>query len=75
MNLKSLPKSLSLTSVLLLLASAPCVQATPYATSLTNNAGTVSFRLNEAADQVTIIGNGGDGTVRVHDARRGTRAR
>ena len=59
MNLKSLPKSLSLTSVLLLLASAPCVQATPYATSLTNNAGTVSFRLNEAADQVTIIGNGG----------------
>lgn len=34
-------------------------RATPYATSLTNNAGTVSFRLNEAADAVFIIGNAG----------------
>jgi len=31
--------------------------ATPYATSLTNTAGTVSFRLNEAADNVKVIGN------------------
>ncbi len=33
--------------------------AHPYATCLTNNAGTVSFRLNEAADTVRIIWNGG----------------
>lgn len=35
------------------------VGATPYATDLTNNAGVVSFRLNEAADNVKVIGNGG----------------
>ena len=37
-------------------------RATPYATSLTNNAGTVSFRLNETTgtnDTVKIIWNGG----------------
>ncbi|MDW8310419.1 MAG: Calx-beta domain-containing protein, partial [Verrucomicrobiales bacterium] len=32
--------------------------ATPYATDLTNNAGIVSFRLNEPADNVKVIGNG-----------------
>ena len=35
------------------------VTATPYATCLTNNAGTVSFRLNEAADTVKVFWNGG----------------
>jgi hypothetical protein len=33
------------------------VRATPYASSLTNNAGIVSFRLNEAADSVRVVGN------------------
>src|SRR5580765_3027158 len=50
------------TFVAALLAStfaAGIANATPYATSLTNNAGTVSFRLNEAADAVFIIGNSG----------------
>jgi hypothetical protein len=33
--------------------------AAPYASGLDNTAGTVSFRLNEAADDVRIISNGG----------------
>lgn len=33
--------------------------ATPYATSLTNESGTVSFRLNESADNVKVVWNGG----------------
>lgn len=33
--------------------------ATPYATCLTNNAGTVSFRLNEDGCNVKVVGNGG----------------
>jgi hypothetical protein len=37
----------------------PAVQAAPYACDITNNAGTVSFRLNEAADNVKIISSGG----------------
>lgn len=37
----------------------PQAQATPYATSLTNDAGTISFRLNESADNVKIISAGG----------------
>lgn len=43
---------------LTVLAPLAC-HAIPYATDLTNNAGTVSFRLNEAANQVKVIGNGG----------------
>jgi hypothetical protein len=35
------------------------LNATPYATDLTNAAGVVSFRLNEPADNVKVIGNGG----------------
>jgi hypothetical protein len=31
------------------------MRATPYATSLTNNAGTISFRLNESADSVDVV--------------------
>lgn len=42
-----------------LLASATLAWSHPYATALTNNAGTVSFRLNEAADNVKVIGNSG----------------
>jgi hypothetical protein len=33
--------------------------AVPYATSLTNSGGIISFRLNEAADNVKIVSNGG----------------
>lgn len=40
-------------------ASAIVAQAHPYATSLTNNAGVISFRLNEAADDVKILWNDG----------------
>lgn len=35
------------------------LQATPYASNLTNNNGTVSFRLNESADNVKVLWNGG----------------
>lgn len=33
--------------------------ASPYASGLTNNAGTISFRLNEPADNVKVISSGG----------------
>src|SRR5688572_19733595 len=33
--------------------------ARPYATSLTNDTGNISFRLNESADNVKVIWNGG----------------
>ena len=42
------------------LALAPVAAlATPYATCLTNDAGTISFRLNESADSVKVVWNGG----------------
>jgi hypothetical protein len=50
---------------LLTLASANITHATPYATSLTNNAGTVSFRLNQTTDTndlVEVISSGGSAT-------------
>lgn len=50
---------LGLATALLLSAAAPVVQASPYASSLTNSAGVISFRLNESADSVKIISNGG----------------
>lgn len=49
--------SLALTGILL--ATGLTLQAHPYASCLTNNSGTVSFRLNEAADNVKVIGNSG----------------
>ena len=36
--------------------------AVPYATGLANNGGTVSFRLNESADSVKVVSNGGTTT-------------
>jgi hypothetical protein len=42
-----------------LLALAQPASATPYACDITNAAGVVSFRLNENADDVKIISNGG----------------
>ncbi len=38
---------------------ASIAQAAPYACDLTNNAGVLSFRLNENADNVTVISDGG----------------
>jgi hypothetical protein len=37
--------------------------AVPYATCLTNSAGTISFRLNESADRVKIVSDGGATTT------------
>lgn len=47
------------------------VRANSYASSLTNNAGTVSFRLNDAADSVKVIGNGGALTIDLGALPRG----
>lgn len=43
----------------LLVKMAGQIHAAPYATDVTNNAGVVSFRLNENADNVKIISGGG----------------
>ncbi|MBC8002865.1 MAG: hypothetical protein H7X97_09795, partial [Opitutaceae bacterium] len=50
--------------VILILAQT-AVHATPYATGLTNNAGVVSFRLNEPAGNVRIVYNGGANTTNI----------
>jgi len=50
---------LRMSAVLTVAASATVALAHPYATTLTNDSGTVSFRLNEPADNVKVIGNGG----------------
>jgi len=42
-----------------LLTLASSTRATPYACDITNSAGTVSFRLNEAADNVKVISSAG----------------
>src|SRR6185436_14203994 len=42
-----------------LLVLASSARATPYACDITNSGGIVSFRLNEAADNVKVISNGG----------------
>ena len=44
-----------LPSILAVALAGSVAKATPYASALTNNAGTVSFILNEAADDVKII--------------------
>ena len=60
--MKTLP---SLTSIVRFAAtfvvglSVTSALAHPYATCLTNNDGTVSFRLNESNSVVTVVGNGG----------------
>src|SRR3954464_11097898 len=47
--------SKSLFSAIALFALASSAHATPYACDITNNAGIVSFRLNENADNVKIV--------------------
>lgn len=44
---------------LLMWATPVAVRATPYASGITNNSGTISFILNESADNVKIIFDGG----------------
>jgi hypothetical protein len=46
-------------AVLLLSCIVVQIQARPYATSLTNASGNISFRLNESADSVKVISAGG----------------
>ncbi len=61
MNQKFLSRKGKLSSSLagLLLVSSLAVQATPYATCLTNSGTSISFRLNESADNVKIISSSG----------------
>src|SRR5882724_49422 len=42
------------------------LQATPYASGITNNAGTVSYILNESADSVKVVFDG-DGIGNTND--------
>ena len=46
-------------AVLLLSFFAVQIHARPYATSLTNESTSISFRLNESADSVKVISAGG----------------
>jgi parallel beta-helix repeat protein len=50
---------MAIAAVLATVLVAQNARATSYASNLTNNNGTVSFRLNEAADNVKVIGNAG----------------
>src|SRR5204863_2127837 len=47
------------------------LHANSYASSLTNNAGEVSFRLNDAADSVKVVGNNGAVTINLGAMPRG----
>ncbi|MFM1769071.1 MAG: hypothetical protein RJA22_1600 [Verrucomicrobiota bacterium] len=60
--------ALGLVPAALFLAAALPVQAVPYACNLTNSGTTISFRLNESADVVKIVSNGG-ATTNVLGAR------
>jgi hypothetical protein len=44
------------------IAAVPSAMATPYATAITNTGTVITFRLNESADSVKIIYNGGAST-------------
>ncbi|MGI8965234.1 MAG: hypothetical protein ACR2H1_03995, partial [Limisphaerales bacterium] len=57
MNLSNIPLLCLVLVAILLNELSSIAPASPYATSLTNNAGTISFILNESADNVKIISN------------------
>ena len=59
--MKSIVRSILLFSILCLLL--PKAIAIPYASGISNNAGTVTFTLNEAADNVTVSFDGGASTL------------
>jgi hypothetical protein len=75
MNFNSPLKShiLALLTVGLLLIASP-TGATPYASGVTNEAGTVSFVLNEPADNVKIVFNGPSSTLDLGALSRGAHA-
>ena len=59
----TLMKNMRQFGVLLLLSCVSLqLHARPYATSLTNESGNISFRLNESADSVKVISAGGTAT-------------
>src|ERR1019366_3769968 len=58
LSIRSTLRGLVLALAITLLSSY-VARAVPYASCITNNAGTVSYYLNEAADDVTIIFDGG----------------
>ncbi|HTD87775.1 MAG TPA: Calx-beta domain-containing protein [Candidatus Binatia bacterium] len=50
----------------------PLANATPYASAVQNNAGVVSFTLNESADNVTVVFDGGASTQDLGVQSKGT---
>jgi hypothetical protein len=50
----------------------PLLRATPYASGISNNAGTVSFVLNESADNVTVTLNPGGTALDLGALNKGT---
>src|SRR4051812_44295754 len=56
------PKPLLAAAVASVLLFTNVARAVPYASGITNTAGTVSFILNESADNVKIVFNGGAST-------------
>jgi hypothetical protein len=63
------PPRLALAAGLLFMA-VPAM-AHPYATSLTNNSGVISFRLNESADSVKVLWNAGSSSFELGPLPRG----
>lgn len=57
--MKKLFHTLLLSACIAAVLTATSAQATPYATALTNTGSSISFRLNESADSVKIISDGG----------------
>src|SRR5262245_4803395 len=56
---RSLRRGIPVVLALMAATWAPSALATPYACNLTNDTGTISFRLNESADNVKVVSNGG----------------
>ncbi len=61
-----------LTGAFLICCAGSMAMANPYASALTNNSGTVSFTLNEAADKVKVISGGGTKTNDLGPLPKGT---
>src|SRR5262245_46675848 len=49
----------ALVAAVVIALMSPVARAVPYASGVSNNAGTVSFILNESADNVTVVFDGG----------------
>ncbi len=59
MHYSKMKKLVPLLTIVGLLTLETRLQATPYASGITNNAGTVSYILNESADSVKVVFDGG----------------